>query len=68
MPLRFSYAGVAQSVAHLIGSEEVTGPIPVASFRVSNEKQQRKGALYPRRIYSPQDTGLLFFSRGDCRD
>ena len=25
-------AGVAQSVAHLIGSEEVTGSIPVASF------------------------------------
>ena len=26
------YAVVAQSVAHLIGSEEVTGSIPVASF------------------------------------
>ncbi len=25
-------AGMAQSVAHLIGSEEVTGSIPVASF------------------------------------
>ena len=25
------YAAVAQSVAHLIGSEEVTGPIPVSS-------------------------------------
>ena len=31
-------AGVAQSVAHLIGSEEVTGPIPVASFpRIKRE-------------------------------
>ena len=27
------FAGVAQSVAHLIGSEEVTGSIPVASFQ-----------------------------------
>lgn len=27
-------AGVAQSVAHLIGSEEVTGSIPVASFLI----------------------------------
>ena len=28
----YNQAGVAQSVAHLIGSEEVTGSIPVASF------------------------------------
>ena len=34
-----TYADVAQAVAHLIGSEEVTGPSPVISFRVSNEKQ-----------------------------
>ena len=27
------YADMAQSVAHLIGSEEVTGSIPVNSFR-----------------------------------
>lgn len=26
-------AGMAQSVAHFIGSEEVTGSIPVASFK-----------------------------------
>lgn len=27
------YADMAQSVAHLIGSEEVTGSIPVISFK-----------------------------------
>ena len=32
------HAGVAQSVAHFIGSEEVTGSIPVASL--SNYKQR----------------------------
>ena len=44
MPLRFSYAGVAQSVAHLIGSEEVTGPIPVASSRTN--KKGPKGSFF----------------------
>ena len=31
--LRLTQADVAQSVAHLIGSEEVTGSIPVASSK-----------------------------------
>lgn len=31
------YAGMAQSVAHFIGSEEVTGSIPVASLRAGAE-------------------------------
>ena len=30
--LNKEYAGMAQSVAHFIGSEEVTGSIPVASL------------------------------------
>ena len=33
MYICIDFAGVAQSVAHLIGSEEVTGSIPVASLR-----------------------------------
>ena len=35
-----SYAAVAQSVAHLIGSEEVTGPIPVSSsLKLLNDQE-----------------------------
>ena len=49
---------MAQSVAHLIGSEEVTGSIPVASFLktlilqgkmdVKKKKPPRKGGLFLR--------------------
>ena len=52
------YAVVAQSVAHLIGSEEVTGSIPVASFLktlilqgkmdVKKKRPPRKGGLFLR--------------------
>ena len=53
-------AGVAQSVAHLIGSEEVTGSIPVASSRASYEQQRRKrrGGL---RVNLFMKDALLFF-------
>ena len=41
-------AAVAQSVAHLIGSEEVTGSIPVISSvnRSKRHKETRKKALF----------------------
>ena len=36
--LRYQQAAVAQVVAHLIGSEEVTGPSPVISFSTNPHK------------------------------
>ena len=53
----FTQAAVAQSVAHLIGSEEVTGSIPVSSFHGGNLAKARLPAVFcceppaPRRIW-----------------
>ena len=45
-------AAVAQVVAHLIGSEEVTGPSPVSSFKVLSFKayfylNTKNGQVFP---------------------
>ena len=42
-------AGMAQSVAHFIGSEEVTGSIPVASLRKA-EIFKISAFLYTRKL------------------
>ena len=50
-----SCADVAQSVAHLIGSEEVTGPSPVISFMEN-----------PRYISDFDITGGFWYSEKLC--
>ena len=50
------HADVAQSVAHLIGSEEVTGPIPV----ISSEKSLEFSRLFCLRLLFGCGKQILF--------
>ncbi len=49
---KWMQAGVAQSVAHFIGSEEVTGSIPVASFMVMDTMKEETNGYLPSVLVS----------------
>ena len=56
-------AAVAQSVERLIGSEEVTGPIPVSSLRKTDVI---KGLIKPVRSQRLFLAGFFFFDLGSA--
>ena len=57
---KFAYAAVAQSVERRIGSAEVTGPIPVSSFKREWKLLGIKGSAFFIMSFNQKNTIILF--------